>query len=66
MMNTKTKPTCEQIKLARISAGLTKKQAADLIYSALRTWQQYESGDRRMHLGLWELFNIKCEKYNER
>ena len=65
-MGDKNSPTKENIKLARLSAGLTQKQAADLICSALRTWQQYESGDRRMHPGLWELFNIKCKKYHER
>ncbi len=55
----KTNPTPEQIKKARMDAGLTQSQAADLIYSELRTWQHWEKGDRDMHPGLFELFVIK-------
>lgn len=55
-----TNPTPDQIRSARIAAGLTQTQAAALIYSSLRSWQQWEAGDRRMHPGLFELFKIKC------
>lgn len=55
-------PEPESILAARTNAGLTQTQAAELIYSALRTWQQWEAGDRRMHPGLWELFNIKIRE----
>ena len=44
---------------AREEAGLTQTAAADLIYSGLRTWQQWEAGDRRMHPALWDLFRIR-------
>ena len=52
-------PTLDEIVNARISAGLTQSQAADVVYSGLRSWQQWEAGDRRMHPGLFELFLIK-------
>lgn len=54
-------PTPEQVKDARQRAGLTQTQAAELVYSKLRSWQQWEAGDRAMHPGLWELFRIKTE-----
>ena len=38
---------------------LTQTQAAQLVHGTLRTWQQWEAGDRRMHPGLWELFQLK-------
>lgn len=56
-------PTPAQIRSARIAAGLTQTQAAALIYSSLRSWQQWEAGDRRMHPGLFELFKIKCKQH---
>jgi len=30
-----------------------------LVHVALRTWQQWEAGDRRMPPAAWELFCIK-------
>ncbi len=52
-------PTPTQVKSARQDAGLTQTAAAAVIYKKLRTWQQWESGDRQMDEALWELFNIK-------
>jgi len=54
-------PTPEQIKQARKDAGLNQTQAATLIYKGLRTWQQWEKGERKMDPALWELFNIKLK-----
>jgi DNA-binding transcriptional regulator YiaG len=51
-------PTPEQIIQARKAAGLTQTQAAGLIFSTLRTWQDWEAGARRMHPGLWRLFQL--------
>jgi DNA-binding transcriptional regulator YiaG len=45
--------------MARDAAGLSQSEAAALIYSKLRTWQDWEAGIARMHRGLWELFCIK-------
>ena len=52
-------PMPAAIIAAREEAGLTQTAAADLIYSGLRTWQQWEAGDRRMHPALWDLFRIR-------
>ena len=49
-------PDKEVIRSSRISAGLTQTQAAEIIYSGLRQWQKWESGEHKMHPGLFELF----------
>jgi len=56
-----TNPSPDKIKDARVNAGLTQTQAASLIYKGLRTWQQWESGDRTMDAALFELFVIKTK-----
>lgn len=48
-----------EIRAAREALALTQTAAAALVHSLLRTWQQWEAGDRRMHPGLWELFRLK-------
>jgi len=55
-------PTIEQIKSARAAAGLTQKQAAELVRCTVRAWEKWECGGNRMHPGLWELFKIKTGK----
>ena len=61
--NPATNPTSEEIRNARITATLTQAEAADLVYTTLRNWQQWESdieGDtRRMHPATWGLFKMK-------
>lgn len=53
-------PTPEQIRQAREAAGLSQTAAAALVYTALRTWQQWEAAnDRRMHPAIWELWQLK-------
>ena len=52
-------PDPADIKAARQSAGMTQPQAAAVVYVTLRNWQQWEGAERRMHPGLWELFQIK-------
>ena len=52
-------PTPDSIRTLREKAELTQTDAAALVHSGLRTWQQWEAGDRRMHPGLWELFRLK-------
>ncbi|MGV6474566.1 helix-turn-helix domain-containing protein [Azotobacter vinelandii] len=54
-----SRPNPTEIKAAREAAGLSQTAAAALVYSGLRTWQQWEAGDRKMHPGLWELFRLK-------
>lgn len=53
-------PTPAAIREARVSAGLTQSQAAEMTRVALRTWQQWESGDRTMSLTAWDLFRIRA------
>ncbi|UAN54736.1 hypothetical protein KGP26_29755 (plasmid) [Serratia sp. JSRIV002] len=58
----KKSPTPMEIRAARDSAKLTQSAAAALVHSAAGTWQQWEAGDRKMHLGFWELFLIKTKQ----
>lgn len=55
-------PAPEVIKAARMAAGLTTREAALLIHVTVRSWQQCESGERRMHPAAWELFGIKTSR----
>ena len=54
-----TSPTPQSIIAARSEIGLSQTKAAELVHAKLRTWQQWEAGDRAMHPGFWELFRIK-------
>jgi DNA-binding transcriptional regulator YiaG len=53
-------PTPDEIKEARAKAGLTQAQAAAVVSGTEAAWRAWESGIRRMHPGLWELFKIKA------
>lgn len=55
-------PTPEEIRAARDALGLSQRAAAELIHGTERAWQDWEQGLRRMHPGLWELFQIKCRE----
>lgn len=56
-------PSPCEIRTAREAAGLTQAQAAALVHASSRNWQQWEQAEgrnvRRMHPGLWELFQLK-------
>lgn len=54
-------PEKEEIQEARACAGISQTVASELIYSKLRTWQDWEAGKAKMHAGLWELFLLKIE-----
>jgi|GEM_PF-1236086 len=47
-------PTPAEIAQTREEAELTQTQAAALIYRTLRSWQDWEGGQRRMDPALWE------------
>jgi DNA-binding transcriptional regulator YiaG len=51
--------TQQQLKAVRKRAGLTQTEAASLIYSKLRTWQDWEAQATRMHPAILELFMLK-------
>ncbi len=58
-MTQTSSPAPGQILAARKAAGHTQTQAALTVHASLRTWQQWEAGDRRMHPAFWELYRIK-------
>jgi DNA-binding transcriptional regulator YiaG len=52
-------PSPEEIKSARLAAGLTQTQAARLVHGTCRMWQYWEAGERRMHPAIWQLFLLR-------
>lgn len=46
-------PTPAEIREAREAAGLTQTEAAAVVLATLRTWQDWEAGERRMHPVTW-------------
>lgn len=52
-------PKPAAIRRARRVAGLTQTQAAELVHTTCRVWQQWEAGDYKMHPAFFELFMIK-------
>lgn len=55
-------PTPKRIQAARLKAGLTQAQAADLVGAgSYRTWQDWERGINPMPAAEWELFNLKTK-----
>jgi DNA (cytosine-5)-methyltransferase 1 len=57
-------PTSQQIRKARERAGLSRKDAADLIYKSVRTWEKWENGERTMDPAFWELWQRKLTEKN--
>lgn len=53
-------PTPEEVTAARAAAGLTQKEAAELVHlgSGVR-WAEYENGARNIDVARWELFRLK-------
>jgi DNA-binding transcriptional regulator YiaG len=57
-------PTKEQIREARVAAGLTQAEAARIVHRpSYRTWQDWERGRTKMPLDAWELFMIKTGQH---
>ncbi|MDR2172822.1 MAG: YdiL family protein [Burkholderiales bacterium] len=56
------KPKPEQIIAARHSVGHTQTEAAHTIFSALRTWQNWEAGSREMPRSAFVLYLILTEQ----
>ena len=54
-----TCPTPSDLKAFRIGADLTQTEAGALVGAALRTWQSWEAGDRKMPSAKWELSCMK-------
>ena len=49
-------PAARLIRQTRIARGLTQKEAGAACMSALRSWQDWEYGKRRMHPAIWQVF----------
>ena len=49
----------EDVKKMREKAGLSIAQAARCVQIADRSWQRYESGERKIPEGIVELFCLK-------
>jgi len=47
---------------ARINAGHTQKQAAEVVRVTPRQWQRYESGETRIPWAVWELYLLKTNQ----
>lgn len=54
-------PTPAEIRKRRLSAGLSRKDAALMLGVAYRTLQDWETGVAKMRSGLWELFKLKTK-----
>jgi len=53
-------PSPQKLKEVRASMGFTQREAAEMVHVSLRAWQLWESGDRKIPPGLWELCIIKA------
>lgn len=54
-------PAPDKIRATRERAGITQTEAAELLHTSLRSFQQWEAGDRRMHPAFWELLTLKLK-----
>lgn len=54
----------ESVQVLR-DCGITDAQGlcADWLMTGLRSWQQWERGERAMHPAFWELVNIKFDRF---
>lgn len=57
--NAAANPSPEAVRQARERASLSAADAAQLVYAGELHWRQWEAGERRMHPGLFELFQLK-------
>lgn len=58
-------PTCTEIRQLRIRSGLKQRECAKLVGAALRTWQSWEEGSRKINAAAWELFCIKLNQIDK-
>lgn len=57
-------PTSEEVVTARTDLGMSMRQAAEIVHTTMKTWQQWEYGTRQMHPAFWELFLLKTGKHS--
>ena len=58
-------PSPDEISKARLAAGLSRAEAAALIYKSVRSWEKWEIGERPMDPAFWELWNLKISPTGE-
>lgn len=58
------RPDPASIEAARRAMKMTQRQAAEVVYGTEAAWKAWESGNRPMHAGLWELFKLKTFDHN--
>lgn len=58
-------PQSREVTFARKAAGLTQKQAGELVHLAdpIKRWSEYECGERFIDVARWELFLIKTGQH---
>lgn len=61
MRNRPKPPEPTKIRQLRESLGLSQTQAAELVYSTLRSWQNWEGGQVGMHPAIWAWFRHRVE-----
>lgn len=53
-------PSPDDVTALRESVGLSKRQAADAVFSDIKSWRAWESGETPMPLAKWALFQYRC------
>lgn len=56
-------PTPDVIKHFRKEAGLSQREAGELIHTKPRQFEPWEQGINKMPPGLWELFLLKIGQH---
>lgn len=56
-------PLPAEIRKARRSTGLSQTEAAHLLHTSCRVWQQWEGGERKMHPAFYDLFLRRSIEY---
>lgn len=59
-------PRPEEIQASRAEAGMTQAEAAEVVLGSVRTWQKWEQAERRMHPGLWLLWQLRTRDRRRR
>ena len=59
-------PRPEEIQASRAEAGMTQAEAAEVVLGSVRAWQNWEQAERRMHPGLWLLWQLRTRDRRRR
>jgi DNA-binding transcriptional regulator YiaG len=58
-------PKANEVKEARIRARLNQREASQLIYTSVNTWNRWETGKYEMPLCEWHLFTLLTNEVNK-